>query len=205
MGECGREERLSVCLALPWRAFACRSLNLTRPHSCTLSHPTAREQLQRIHTGFSAIECDNSDGQRSQPQSQMESDDERKEGDQPEQQQQQQHSSEGMEIEQQGEEAEQQQGADSGETSVTLKRPLSAYFLFAQHIRPTLLAELESSEGGESAAPANGKNKLAVVGKLVGERWKTMSDEEKEVISAQTSQAARARRWPSMAPSAAAS
>lgn len=137
----------------------------------------------------------------------MESDDERKEGELDQQQQQPSSSEqlERMEIEQQGEEAEQQQGAANGEASGTLKRPLSAYFLFAQHIRPTLLAELESGEANESAAPASGKNKLAVVGKLVGERWKTMSDEEKEVISAQTSQAVRARRWPSMAPSAAAS
>jgi hypothetical protein len=76
-------------------------------------------------------------------------------------------------------------GDSSAAAPRTLKRPMTAYFLFMAAIRPTVMAELDAAaaaESAESGAEVKTKSRtLAVVGKIVGDRWKAMTDEEKEV------------------------
>lgn len=91
-----------------------------------------------------------------------------------------------------GEEGEQEEGEQKSTTGAsgdgaaprTLKRPVSAYFLYMSHVRPQLLAELDAAAQEESAATGkevkSQSKSLGVVGKMAGERWKALPDEQKE-------------------------
>lgn len=78
---------------------------------------------------------------------------------------------------------ERPEGASADAPARTLKRPMGAYFLFMTEARPSIIAELDAAASSESAG-ADGPSKkrsLAAVGKLGGERWTKMPEEEKEV------------------------
>lgn len=74
---------------------------------------------------------------------------------------------------------------DSAPEPRTLKRPMSAYFLFAAAIRPAIQADLDAEaakESEETGREVKSKSRsLATVGKIVGDKWKEMTEEEKEV------------------------
>jgi histone H3/H4 len=88
-------------------------------------------------------------------------------------------------------------GAADGSSSggvVPLKKPMTAYFLFLADERPKVTAQLDAESAAEAAAPAEGEVKeaavksksknVALVGKLLGERWNALTDEEREVYHA---------------------
>jgi histone H3/H4 len=80
---------------------------------------------------------------------------------------------------------ERKSNSDAGTAaSKTLKRPVSAYFLFMSNLRPTLIAELDAAAASASASSGtevkSQSKSLAVIGKLAGERWKTLPEDEKE-------------------------
>ena len=108
-----------------------------------------------------------------------------------EQQQQEQHEEEHDDAGAEGESKE--NGGDEavgGDSTVTpLKRPMSAYFLFLADARPGVIATLDAESQAEAEAagaapgePFKSKSKnVALVGKMLGDKWKAMTDEEKEV------------------------
>lgn len=50
------------------------------------------------------------------------------------------------------------------------KRPMSSFMLFAQEVRPELMK-------------SNPTNKVSEIGKLIGQKWNTLSETEKQVQS----------------------
>lgn len=126
---------------------------------------------------------------------QMDDDDEH------EQQQQQQEEEEEAEREEEehdeaaAEEGAEAEGADTGDaaagsssTTAPLKRPMTAYFLFLAAERPSIVAALDAeaavaqAAAGEGAEPVKSRSKnVALIGKMLGDKWKTLTDEEKQV------------------------
>lgn len=73
-------------------------------------------------------------------------------------------------------------------SSAPLKRPMTAYFLFLAAERPAIIAALDAeaaeaqAAAGEGAETVKSRSKnVAVIGKMLGDKWKTMTDEEKQV------------------------
>lgn len=58
------------------------------------------------------------------------------------------------------------------------KRPLSAYNLFFAHIRPKIIEEREKGEDG-STSPSSEKLSFEDLGRLIGKRWKALSDADR--------------------------
>lgn len=76
----------------------------------------------------------------------------------------------------------------SSSSSTPLKRPMTAYFLFLAAERPAIIAALDAeaaeaqAAAGEGAEAVKSRSKnVAVIGKMLGDKWKTMTDEEKQV------------------------
>lgn len=74
------------------------------------------------------------------------------------------------------------EAASSSSSRTPLKRPPTAYFLFLSEARPIILAELASNQA-ESDASGGGVSKqpsVAVVGKAIGDRWKSLTDQQRQ-------------------------
>ena len=125
-------------------------------------------------------------------------DEQQQEADEPqEEEEEEEHAAEGdgNESAAEGKQSASGAAASAAASSTTpLKRPMTAYFLFLAAERPAIIAQLEAETAAENAAaiaaaaaagtepvPVKSKSRnVALIGKMLGDKWKQLTPEEKE-------------------------
>ena len=82
-----------------------------------------------------------------------------------------------------------------------LKRPMTAYFLFLAAERPGIIAALDVEDAAQAEAGAAVKSRsknVALIGKMLGDKWKALTEEEKQVQNTSEREATGLATGPSL-------